>query len=443
MPCQDCLIWVGKSYRSVAEYVEEARTRGCSRQVPFWPSWAVPGETRVFLAHSDSFIRYDKGVIFGYFVLKGVDIILRQPDCDAYKLLPDNSDKFDFWQKKLPRALPFKAGGAGRGGGKRDGKKSDDELEDALDFLLDFLISCEPEPDPTGHCGYGISTTQTALEEGRFCGVRLGPEKKSSDGRPAIYFVDALAREIDEMFCELLKELIKEGIKAVLEREPRKRRKDVPEEERKKIEAEVVARLREEAEAPLDRRRQKGIKQFREAANKVLGAKTDWAEIPAAFERHAHARGSLVVFDEPYPVFHMWPTTEIRGMVRLDGDELLERIAHTYDGEGAGREVELPYCADDETPDVDTKPKSWWVNEMSSELQVNKELANKVLDWLGEKVTEQLRSGTRAKLQDIGSIWVKIKKGRKVGVKFNPSKKLKTGIPLEAAPAGRKKRRKK
>jgi hypothetical protein len=50
-----------------------------------WPSWIIPGKSRIFLAHCDDNVSTDKGSIFGYFTFYGADIIFSQEDCEKLK----------------------------------------------------------------------------------------------------------------------------------------------------------------------------------------------------------------------------------------------------------------------------------------------------------------------------------------------------------------------
>lgn len=191
----DCLIWVGSDYyRTVHRFVSEARTRGCCRRVPAWPAWAIPGKTRVFLAHRDRHDRTDRGSVFGYFTLAAVGIVVDKAKIRAAspaKLQPfvDHCRRNPAG-KKRPDPLPEKP-------------PYDDEV---VDFVVDLLFGCENED------AYGISTDQTEAEPNRLCGDR------STHG--ALYFVDDYAREIDEALCELLKELLKDDRRRKRRRRP-------------------------------------------------------------------------------------------------------------------------------------------------------------------------------------------------------------------------------
>jgi hypothetical protein len=75
----DLVMWVGSGfYPTIDSYVVEAMNLGCSKRVPSLPEEAVPGKTRVFLAHDEG--KKGEGVIFGFFVLTGIEVILDDPD---------------------------------------------------------------------------------------------------------------------------------------------------------------------------------------------------------------------------------------------------------------------------------------------------------------------------------------------------------------------------
>lgn len=75
----DLVMWVGSQYYpTIDSYVVEAMNLGCSKRVPKLPEDAVPGKTRVFLAHDEG--KASEGRIFGFFVLTGVEVIIDDPD---------------------------------------------------------------------------------------------------------------------------------------------------------------------------------------------------------------------------------------------------------------------------------------------------------------------------------------------------------------------------
>jgi DNA-binding protein HU-beta len=392
MSCKDCLIWVGQSYKKIDSFISEAERRGCCRKVPFWPSWVIPGETRVFLAHPDGSERTDQGAIFGYFYLYGVDILLRQKDIDTYKGLIERyrqtGDRGDliplsqFWSEKYPRGgLPVNFSSRSASDG------DDDEL---IDFLLKLLISCETEPSPNKRGGYIISNDQTLLEEGRLCSEEVGGVRKIKSRdydetiyRPPLYFVDELTRTIDAFFCDLLKELIKE----LLKKSESKRKGQGSETLRKIAAMEGVEGCR------------RGIDQFQEALQKVSELKKGWAAPPKGMKEHVDIHGALITFKKPYPVYRRMPQAAFQGIERIDGDSLLEKIAERYGGTVGT--VKLQLCLGD----ANNNPKTvdQLVACIASELEVTKSFAKQILDTLPEIVKNELKQTGKFKIPNFGS----------------------------------------
>ena len=93
LECVDALLWIGQSYKWVDCgrpqscaipfvpvrgdhcFVHEAERRGVSRKIAAVPTWAVPGLTRVFLAHRADQRTADRGRLFGYFVLHRIETL--------------------------------------------------------------------------------------------------------------------------------------------------------------------------------------------------------------------------------------------------------------------------------------------------------------------------------------------------------------------------------
>jgi nucleoid DNA-binding protein len=386
--CNDCIIWVGDSYPTVAADISEARRRGCSRQVPSWPAWAKAGVTRVFLAHRGGKARGESGVVFGYFTLYGVDVIATQKQCDEYKKLLENEEVeplIRFWEARLDRQLPVS-------------HKHGDEVDDAIkDFLLDLIISCEAPPHQHGS-GYILSTNQTALEEPRLCGLRLGPERGKGEGRPSLYFVDALERQIAETFCDALKELIKQA----LAKNPTKTEKSVWRE------------LRQSERQP-----------FRKIAKRIAASQS--IDIGAKAKAFSRAEGALVVFDKPYP-FRRAPSAAFRGFLRVDGDELLRRVAaHNGGKQPTAERYTLPYCGEETARPGKAARTSQLATEMAHDLRMNVANARRVLGWLAATIQRELAQNELIRLTDIGTLRVRKKGDRKL-VKFKASSVLRRNL---------------
>lgn len=75
-PAPDVIMWVGsKFYPTIDSYVIEGMNQGCAKRLPKGlPNDIVPGKSRCFLAHDEGI--KGQGVIFGFFVISGVEVIL-------------------------------------------------------------------------------------------------------------------------------------------------------------------------------------------------------------------------------------------------------------------------------------------------------------------------------------------------------------------------------
>jgi len=71
----DLVMWVGtKFYPTIDSYITESLGLGCAKRISQFPSDAVPGKSRCFLAHDEG--KKGQGIIFGFFVISGVEVIL-------------------------------------------------------------------------------------------------------------------------------------------------------------------------------------------------------------------------------------------------------------------------------------------------------------------------------------------------------------------------------
>jgi len=71
----DIIMWCGsQSYPTIDSYIVEAMNMGCAKRIANLPSEVVPGKSRCFLAHDEG--KKGQGVIFGFFVVQGVEVIL-------------------------------------------------------------------------------------------------------------------------------------------------------------------------------------------------------------------------------------------------------------------------------------------------------------------------------------------------------------------------------
>lgn len=429
----DCLLWVGGNYTTIGKYVREARERGCCRKVSTWPPWLVPGESRAFLCHHDGFSRPDKGVIFGYYRVAGVDIVMGDRRWAEYQLLKSRlygmeddkaarGDLENFWRKAVPSTAIRTAAGAPerqpvteRTGGR--GASRDPVVDDLTDFIIDVIWNCDD--DPTLPHGRAIPTLLTGLESERWCGLR--PKEDLSEperaDKLAFYLVDDLTRTVDASLCELIKELVKELIKR---REPRRRpatgetrRGSAP-----PSAEEIAAFLTETGRELRGQIRPNGEKHtttFEMAAEKALQSRDVWGTIDESVAGHAHLEGPLVVFNEPVPIFYRSPSAAFHGFYRIDGDTLLREIAATYLPE-ADRKVAIPYVFG-ERPNGGSGRSSQRVliAALAQRCQTNWQLASNLLAALAEVVGEELGHRPEVRIADLGTfrkVWRVARKGR-------------------------------
>lgn len=403
MSHHDCLIWVGQSYPTIADFLSEAKTRGCCRKVPFWPAWARRGRTRIFLAHHDGQPAADRGVIFGYFILCGVDIVLlpadydelaailavyREADGDLTSEAHWDSETgrrcaelmIEFWRQRAPDdPLPFKL---------RDWRG---DLKDFIHFCLDLFLASD-NGDGMGSSALPIATWQTCLEKPRFCpldGMRTAPKRS---GRPSFYFVDPLGRLVDKIFQKLIE---KELAKGLSDGEAGSR-------------MERLAELAELAAAHGADGRPGGLPLYREAMEKAQEylARHDPVDRElAGFERRC---GTMIHFKTPYPFYKSIPHASFRGLVQIDGDDLLGQIERAGHHRSKSHEVKLPYVV--EASDKGTsKRKEELIVDMSTELKLSKSYSERVLDWLPEMMADELRSRRVIRLPNIGTFRLKRK----------------------------------
>jgi nucleoid DNA-binding protein len=375
----DCLIWVGSDYyRTVHRFVSEAATRGCCRRVPAWPAWAEAGQTRVFLAHRDRHDRTDRGSVFGYFTLAAVGIVVDEAKIRAAP--PAKLEPFvDFCRRNpagKPRPVPLPEGPPYDG--------------DVVDFIVDLLLGCENDD------GYGISTDQGDLEEDRLCGDR------STHG--ALYFVDDLAREIDEALCELLKELLKD------DRRPRRRRRS----------------------------------HFDEVVEQARSTLREETTVPKELADIAEPRGRLVVFKRPYPTYGHIPQAFFRGLLRVEGDELLRQIVASYRETQEPRPrgtptIELPYYLASVEPGG-KKTKRRLVTDLADERQATTDHVRDFWGSFAEMIERELRERERITFTGVGTFLVKESRGAKQ-IKFKPSDSLKERVRGTRPPSRRQARR--
>ncbi|MBU7045381.1 MAG: hypothetical protein HXS54_03005 [Theionarchaea archaeon] len=372
----DGIIWIGQSYAEIicentpppdskyAEYhnycyldenkkkrcfVHEAELRGCCRKVAAVPNWMTPEESLVFLVHRD---KRDKtqGSLFGCYVLKRFEIIT---DPEVYEgftkennlpwprylfndilqtvfqkvepiweeiLVGENlgvleqrtNDTFkSSWPKKFKREFSKSTSITFRPRNSPTQPLSEETpdlvrlVEGTVEKLIAKQIGKEEwlkllqRQDEDSEYAL-VPWTFTQFEPPRFCSKRL---KLAAD-----YLVDALTARITKKFMEELKAVIPSS---TLQGEETFKR--------------IVCEIR-----------------------KVYNGRavTDGGTLTGRLEPlngHVEVRGELALFDKPYPIFERKPQASFRGLLRVDGEELIREIVRCYK-EGIEECIpEIPY----------------------------------------------------------------------------------------------------
>lgn len=398
--CIDAMVWIGQSYpkilckmgphrnpkySSYSEYcyfsqkgkksrcfVHEAELRGCCRKVPGIPKWVIPGKTLIFLVHRDVFKGDNPqkskrnracGSIFGYFILKRVEIIadrkvyeetskgnipwIQSVADDIKKDVIEQIKKMDLAvEKRIPRSMlknevvkVFKKRGnanfiEGIGKGTNVTYRSrssqplpDDEVEikdppQVLEQLIGELIQelIEMLLDPEGDYFF-VPLSVSQIETDRYCSKRLNVG--------AIYLVDALTVTITNEF-----------------------KKEIE----KKKPSTIAA----------------GEELFKKTVDKVKEDYRSKTVIPSSLTDKVEVRGELVLFNRingAYPVFKKRPYASFRSPLRVDGKKLLCEILRWYKEEG-NYVPKIPYCDEED---------EWTISGFASRYWLSKEFAKRVL----------------------------------------------------------------
>jgi nucleoid DNA-binding protein len=409
------MIWVGKSYfrilcdsketcaisftkRKTHCYVHEAEWRGCCRKVPALPNWLLPGKSRIFLAHRETIKSPKKGKLFGYYVFARPEAITSESqemvlpvqevkevdDKDGRKRKGkcwDGSDitinrkvrgKWVTTRQKCPLLPAARECEEGKELIREcwdrstivthkciDGKwvKTDEKCPElpsvpkcedgqvltqlCWDGSIIFTHICrDGKWIATGaQCPSGVPPHNTMFETERSCSLRLKPG--------SIYLVDALTAEITDRFAsELAKtEYVQEYLKA-------------------------------RNSADRDRIIKMGRKLFVETVERVNRRRKKKPVMPSFLKGKAKLRGELVLFKNP-PVFERYPQASFLGLVRIDGDDILQQVIHNVS------EVKISYC------------ERSLVSQLCDELKINKAIAERFLRKLPEIAAgELIRKGS-------------------------------------------------
>jgi nucleoid DNA-binding protein len=437
--CIDMLVWVGSAshqFQFVDQFIIEAKVRGCCRQLPHSEDWMMPGKTRVFLAHRNGHQDKARGSVFGYFVLKRIEVITESnvaaslAKLDFDRLLPIRLGSYNTLVKNLKaKKQPKKQIKAKlkeklhrehvskmlRGEVSRAsdilprGSDIADMLKKALRDVLKHWLDHH----------HSVSHTTSKCEGERGCSTRKGPG--------SVYVVDALCAAINnEHKQKLLEELAKRKSSADREQFVRDLHLQHHEIWRTWFEAHQRRRF---SESEL----KKVYKDpFLDSVNRV--SKTWEPRFPPdlRLRRKATQHGELVVFDRR-PVYHVLPQAAFRGFRRIDGDDLIRQVS----GHKGDRPLTLsiPYCVDEEFQGM-TRLRNAEAKRKPTKIRTQGQLAALLAERLGlskaasahflHQITsvahEQLHSFGKFKIEGIGTIF--LKKTARKPVKFAPSTTL-------------------
>ena len=435
----DYLIWIGKSYSRVLCglkkatcaipfregsshcYIHEAEWRGCCRKVPQIPLFAITGQTRIFLAHKDTLQKREQGRIFGYYVLKSIEVIkgISQPlsmplqNFREIKTFRDTVMEGECWDgskiktSKLvdERCSPLEPYPECEEGAIKEKKcpdgtiitthkcvdgywvKTNEKCEDNGDEsdceereykfqlcdegLIASHICIDGEWKETGaECPEPNTPDQTMFETERACSLRLKPG--------SIYLLDALASDITTHFKDRLK---KEDLK----------------------EKYLKAKSDSEKEVLIAR----GRKLFVDVVEAVKEKRNSYTRIPDKLANKAELRGEFVFFNKKV-IFEKYPSASFRGILKVDGDKIIEQVS-----EGKPK-IKIYYC--------DAK----WQSNLSQITKSNKAYVDRFLKNLLTIAKEELKNKAEFIFPGFGRFYVIVTK-EKVG--RNPSTGEKIIIP--------------
>lgn len=428
--CIDGMLWIGnklKKYRTVDDFIKEARLRGCCRQLPSVPGWVEFGKTKFFLAHRDVQKTRERGCIFGYFVLQRIEIITSnriakelvkkvKSDC----LWPRNIQEYiesirrweeeKFSEKEIERLLKARLQqehmpnvAKGKTGKKPLSNGDTEKYRKLIGRVLKKVI--EEWLDPS--CGTSFPPTHRRNVEGhRMCSLR---------GKPgSVYAVDALCAAIECLLAKLLEELLskedeKKGNREVIEKIARRNKRKWEVWLKKKSGRKYrwdTETLLEQYEGP-----------FRKAVEAVY---RDWKPrypVDPRLKGKVEVHGELVVFKRPFPIFEKAPQAAFLGVCRIDGEKLIEQIARRR---GKKRlVVKIHYWGTKEHPETKGEFGKW----LAERLDVSEACASRFLDELAKEACVQLGVDQKFRIPGIGSFKVLTINGERV-VRFYPFKAL-------------------
>jgi DNA-binding protein HU-beta len=385
----DGMIWVGKSYKKIfCEreetcaipfkpkksphcYVHEAEWRGCCRKIPTMNNWLIPGKSKIFLAHKDNLKPRERGRIFGYFVLERFEIIITCPCKEGQEITRKCWDDSEIVTHRCENGRWVSTG------------------EKCPSFNGD---EDEPEPEP-------VCLDDSMFEEDRACEVKIKQEDTPVNLKlfeseeycnrrlipGSIYAVDALNAKITDHFTKELEKLhFKQDF-------------DQAENDEKKKDY-----IRQGAEV------------FKEVVETIKKGWKPKTAIPDILKGKAVLQGELVLFKTPQPILERFDQAAFRGILRLDGDDLIDQIA-----EGV-RIPKIHYFFDSPTEKL--------LATMSQELRINKAFAKRILNTLYEIAKNELKECRPFKLPGFGTFSIV---QRKATTGINPRTKEPIQIPAK------------
>jgi len=119
-------------------------------------------------------------------------------------------------------------------------------------------------------------------------------------------------------------------------------------------------------------------------------------KIDPRIQDHAEIRGELVVFKRPYPVFERKPRASFRGVLCIDGDRLLEEVARHYQNPERNDVHILPLQGAEKGDILDCA-------FMAQQFGISKRRAESILSLYGETL-KSLKEGEELVLPKIGVI---------------------------------------
>jgi len=445
--CIDALLWVGnapKKTKTVEEFLKEAQLRGCCRQLPFIPSWAEFGKTKVFLAHRDKHKVPSRGSLFGYFVLHRVEIITRNEVAQSLSKIQDSKIP---WPRNVKRYVTRIKKWKEKGYSPQEIER---RLEEMLqkNYIIDFAsgkTSEEPKPivledvmklidqstkelierlirklikkwlkRDNGGC---FPSDDSSKGEGhRMCSIRKRPG--------SVYAVDALCAAVHDTYRRLLRQY--------LSAESRKSGKS---------EQEILQRIKKENQeswkgwVKYKRKHKWNVQDLLERYKGPFyeAVKTHFRPdrqpkypIDPRLRSKASNHGELIVFKKPFPILEKAPQAAFKGICHIDGDKLIDQIAKHM-----GKKALVPtiyFCKAKESPSrplqkiVTKEELATW---LAQELHVSKACATRFLDKVSLKAREQLQDFQKFKLPGIGTLRLQGKKARKK-IKFSPAKAIRS-----------------